>query len=127
MARGMAAAVFIIALVSSMSILSGLGFYALLGVSADVEGQNEDVEQAAKELEGINYDEDRSSAILQGPLAAVIPVIDILLVFKTVIGNTSGLVQLLFGAPVIVADTLETFFRIALLVTIVYGIRGAVQ
>jgi len=36
----------------------------------DVSSQNEDVQNAAEELKGIDYDEDRSSAILQGPLAA---------------------------------------------------------
>lgn len=127
MARGVTAAIFIASLVFSMSILSGLGFYALLGADIDVSSQNEDVEAAASELQGIDYNEDRSPSILEGPLAAVIPAIDVLLVFRTVIGNTSGVVQLLFGAPEIVADTVETFFQLSLLVTIIFAIRGAVQ
>ncbi len=127
MARGIAAAVFLISMILSITILSGIGYYAELGTEMDVSSQSEDVQRAADNLDGISYDEDRSSAILQGPLAAVIPVIEILQTFTTVIGNTSGVLQLLFGAPVVVADTLELFFRIAMLVTIAFLIRGAVQ
>lgn len=125
MARGIAAFVFLVSMILSITILSGIGYYAEIGANVDVEGQNEDVKQAAEELEGIDYGEDRSSAILQGPLAAVVPVIDILLTFKTVIGNTSGVIQLLFGVPAVIADTMELFFRIAMLVTIAFTIRGA--
>lgn len=128
MARGVAAAVFLVSLVLSMTILSGIGYYATLGeAEIDASSQNEDVKQAADELEGIDYDEDRSSAILQGPLAGVIPAIDMLLTLKTIIGNTSGVIQLLFGAPAVVADAIQTFFRLALLITVGFLIRGAVQ
>jgi len=127
MAKGIAAFVFLVSLIFSITILSGLGFYAQLGVSADVETHNEDVQNAAENLEGIEYDEDRSPPILQGPLAAVIPVVEILQTFTTVLGNTSGVLQLLFGAPEVVADTVELFFRITMLVTIAFLIRGAVQ
>lgn len=127
MARGIAAFVMVFSLLASMTILSGLGYYADLGAEVDPETHNEDVANAAENLQGIEYDEDRSPPILQGPLAAVIPVVEILQTFTTVIFNTSGLLQLLFGLPAVVADTIELLFRIAMLLTIAFLIRGAVQ
>lgn len=124
MARGIAAFIFIVSLIFSMTILSGLGFYAAMGVDVSAESQNEDVQRAADQLNGIEFGEGRSSSILQGPLAAVTPVVRIFQTFTTVIGNTSGVIQLLFGIPKIAADTIELTFRIAMLVTIGYVIRS---
>jgi len=124
MARGIAAFVFVVSLIFSMTILGGIGFYASLGVDVDVESQNEDVKQAAEQLQGIEFGEGRSSAILQGPLAAVTPVIRIIQTFTTVIMNTSGVIQLLYGLPAIAADMIELMFRIAMLVTVAYMIRS---
>lgn len=124
MARGIAAVIFLVALISSISILSGIGFYAQLGVSASVESQNQDVQRAAQNLEGIDYDEDRSGSILQGPLAAVIPAVEIVQTLSTILFNTAGVIQLLFGAPEIVAETIELFFRVSMLITIGFFIRG---
>lgn len=124
MPRGTAAFVVLAALVMSMTVLSGLGFYAEMGAEVDVSGQNEDVQAAADQLSGIEFGEGRSSAILQGPLAAVVPVVRIFQSFTTVLGNTSGVIQLLYGAPKIVADQIELLFRIMMLVTIAYAIRS---
>jgi len=44
--------------------------------------------------------------------------------FTTVIGNTSGVLQLLYGVPPIAADSVETFFRIGMLVTVIYLLRS---
>lgn len=129
MARGIGAFIVMTALVLSITVLSGMGYYASMsaGADLDVSGQNQDVQQAADQLDGINYGEDRSNAILQGPLAAVVPFIEILQVLSAVLGNTSGVIQLLFGAPPVVADNIERLFRLAMLITIAFGIRGAVQ
>lgn len=126
MPRGIAAFVLVASLVFSMTILGGVGFYGLLGedIDLDAETQNADVQAAAEELSGISFGEGRSSAILQGPLAVVTPVVGILQTFVATIGNTSGILQLLFGVPPVVGDTLETLFRIAMLVTVVYAIRS---
>lgn len=124
MARGIAAFVFIVSLIFSMTILGGLGFYASSGVNLDASAQNKDVQRAAEQLDGIEFAEGRSSSILEGPLAAVTPVISIVQTFTTVIGNTSGVIQLLYGIPKVAADTIELMFRIAMLVTVVYIIRS---
>lgn len=124
MVRGIGAVVFLMSLIFSITILSGLGFYAQIGISASAESHNDDVQDAADQLEGIEFDEDRSPSILRGPLAAVIPAVDLLMAFATVLGNTSGVIQLLFGAPVVVADTIQLLFRIAMLITAAFFIRG---
>jgi len=124
MPRGITAAVFVISLIFSMTILGGVGFYAMLGVQIDAESYNEDVQRAADELQGIEYGEGRSSSILQGPLAAITPVVTIFQTFTTVLTNTSGVLQLLYGLPPVAADAIETFFRLAMVVTIGYLIRS---
>jgi len=124
MPRGITAAVFVISLIFSMTILGGVGFYAMLGVQIDAESYNEDVQRAADELQGIEYGEGRSSSILEGPLAAITPVVTIFQTFTTVLTNTSGVLQLLYGLPPVAADTIETFFRLAMVVTIGYLIRS---
>jgi len=124
MARGIGAFIFIVSLIFSMTILGGVGFYAEMGVAVDTTGQNEDVRSAAEQLDGIEFAEGRSSSILEGPLAAVTPVVSIFQTFTAVLGNTSGVLQLLYGIPKVAADTIELLFRIAMLVTIAYIIRS---
>jgi len=51
-------------------------------------------------------------------------VIEILQTFTTVLSNTSGVLQLLFGVPAVIADTVELFLGIAMLVTIAFTIPG---
>lgn len=118
---------FLTSLILAITVLSGLGYYAEMGVEASAESQNKDVQLAAENLDGIEFDEDRSSSILQGPLAALIPAANLLMAFVTILSNTSGVLQLLFGAPVVVADTVELLFRIAMLITIAFFIRGLMQ
>lgn len=128
MARGIAAFVVVVSLIFSMSILGGIGYYAELGeAELDVEEQNKDVQKAAEQLDGVEFGEGRSSSILEGPLAVVTPVVSGLQVVTTVLGNTSGVLQLLYGLPQGVADTIETVFRLAMFITVIFLIRGAVQ
>lgn len=124
MARGIAAAMVLVAMILSMTVLSGLGYYADLGADLNVEGQNEDVVAAAEQLSGIGFGEGRSDSILQGPLASVVPAVGLFTSFVTVIGNTSGVLQLLFGLPPVVADNIETFARLVMLVTALYLVRS---
>jgi|GEM_PF-3429384 len=124
MPRGITAFVFVVSLVLSMTIVGGVGYYSSIGVEVDTESQNEDVVAAADNLDGIEFGEGRSDSILEGPLAAITPVVGIFQGFTTVITNTSGLLQLLYGLPATVADTIEVFFRLAMLVTLIYLIRS---
>lgn len=123
--RGVGAAVVIVSLVLSMSVLSSLGYYALLGDRQyDVSGQNEDVQRAASELRNISYGEGGGNAFFEGPLAAVQPAVDMLSTLRTVVFNTSGVMQFLFGLPAAAADAIATVFRLALMITMAYLIRS---
>lgn len=124
MAKGTVAAVFMISLLLAMTILNGVGYYALMGSEVDVSSQNADVQAAAEQVSGVSVGEGRSAALLQGPLAAVTPALTLIQSFTTVIGNTSGVLQLLYGLPAVAADAVETFFRIGMLVTVIYLLRS---
>lgn len=127
MGRGIAAFVFMTSLILAMSVLSGVSYYEELGAELDPDTANDDVVAANDALSGIDYNEDRSNSILQGPLAAVVPVVGILQTIKAVVANTSGVLQLLYGIPPAVADPIETIFRLAMGLTIVYLARGLMQ
>jgi hypothetical protein len=127
MARGVGAFIFVASLVFAMTILSGLGFYATMNVDVDNSGANQDVQNAANQLNGTSFGENRSPSILEGPLAVVVPFINFVQTLWTVITNTSGILQLLFGLPKIAGDTIETVFRIALTVTGLFAVRGILQ
>jgi len=131
--RGIAAAVFAGSLILAVTMLTGVGYFASLGnVQIDAGSQNDDVREAAETLgvnnsdsgSGIGFGEDRSNSILEGPLAVVTPVVDIFMTFVGVIGNLSGFLELLFGLPNIVAETIELFFRIGMVVTLIYLVRS---
>lgn len=124
MARGIAAAIVLASLIFAMTVLSGVGYYGALGADLSVEGQNEDVQAAAEELSGIGFGEGRSDSILQGPLASVVPAVGLFQTFVTVIGNTSGVLQLLYGLPPVVADTIQLFARLVGLATAIYLLRS---
>jgi len=124
MPRGTFAFVVVASLVLSITLLNGIGYYALLGTEMDVSGQNEDIQAAADNLDKVKFGEGRAASILQGPLAVVTPVIQIFLAFVTVLGNTSGVLQMLYGIPAIVADQIELLFRLMMLVTVIYAIRS---
>lgn len=126
MAKGVGVVAVIAALVLSLSVLSGVGYIAALDsdLSVDVSSQNEDVQNAANQLTSVEFGEGRSSAILQGPLAAVTPVVRIFQGFTAVVFNTSGVIQLLYGVPPIVGDSIEWMARLAFTVALVYLIRS---
>jgi hypothetical protein len=110
----------------SMTILSGVGYYSSLGTAHDLDasGSNEDVTSAAQELNNITFAEGRSNSILQGPLAVVTPVVRMGQTFTTVLRNTSGVLQLLYGLPAIAANTIELLFRLAMVVSMIFLIRS---
>ena len=122
--RGVGAFIAVTALIMSMTVLGGMGYYAKLGADIDDESYNQDVQDAAEELNSIEFGEDRSSSILEGPLAAITPVVGMFQAFITVLTNTSGVIQLLYGVPKVVGDTIELLFRIGRVITVGYLIRS---
>ena len=124
MPKGIGAVIVLVALILAMTVLGSMGYYAALGADLDVESQNQDVQDAAESLSGIGFGEGRSDSILQGPLAAVVPAIGIFQTLTTILGNTSGVVQLLFGVPAAVGDAIQVFARLVMVVTAVYLLRS---
>jgi hypothetical protein len=122
--RGVGAFVVIASLILSMTLLSGIGYYASLGAELDADSHNQDVQDAADELNSVGFGEDRSSSVLEGPLAVVTPVVGIFQTLSTVVTNTSGVLQLLYGIPAVAADLVETVFRFAMVVSLLYLIRS---
>jgi len=126
MPKGIGAVMVIAALILSLTILTGTGWVAGLGGDLEVDATtaNADVQRAADQLTGVEFGEGRSAAILQGPLAAVTPVVRIFQTFTAVLFNTSGVIQLLYGVGPTVGDSVELFGRLAFLVTLGYLIRS---
>lgn len=122
--RGIGAFIVISSLIMSMTVLGGIGYYASLGVEVDAESHNEDVQRAAEQLDSIEFGEDRSDSILEGPLAAITNVVAMFQVLSGVLYNTSGILQLLFGLPETAADMIELTFRLAMVITLLYLIRS---
>jgi hypothetical protein len=122
--RGVGAFVVIASLIMAMTLLSGIGYYSALGADLDADSHNADVQNAADELNSVGFGEDRSSSILEGPLAVVTPVVGIFQTFSTVVTNTSGVIQLLYGLPAGAADIIELLFRVAMVVSLLYLIRS---
>lgn len=126
MAKGIGAVVVMATLILALSVLTSVGYVAGLDsdLAVDVSSQNADVQQAAEQLTSVEFGEGRSSAILQGPLAAVTPVVRIFQTLQAVLLNTSGVLQLLYGAPKPAADAVQLIGQIAFVVTGIYLIRS---
>jgi len=123
--RGIGAAVFIVGLILSMTILSGVGYYASLGdVEIDADKHNDDVVAAADSVGNTSFAEGRSGSVLEGPLAVVTPVVRTFNLLVTIVFNTSGIMQLLFGLPAIAADTIQLVFQLSMAVTLLYLVRS---
>lgn len=120
MSKGIAAFVVVLAVIMSISILSGVGYYDELGISYDT-GTDADVQAAADALTDQNAtDTAGANAIVEFTSGAA----DTLNTVRVVVTNTGGLLQLLFGLPNIVAETIEKFFQIIVGITFIGFIRG---
>lgn len=120
MAKGIAAFVTVTAFVLAISVMSGLGFYASMGVSY-TDDADADVQNAADALvnqEGASQSQDN-------------PIED----FTTSAGNTlragfqvvanlSGILKMLFGVPGVLAQAIQRIFQITYGITFAAFIRG---
>lgn len=122
MAKGTLAFVSALALIMSLSILGGLGFYATLGIDYDDQNADADVQAAADALVGQEASNTGSSVFTDFTVGAA----NALSVGWQVISNLSGILKLLFGAPDILANTLQYFFQLMFGVTFAGFVRGVV-
>lgn len=122
MAKGIAAFVIVTALVMSISILAGLGFYEAYGVDYE-DSANSDVNAAADALIGQEATDRTGGSVLQDFTTSAGTTLSSA---WQVISNLSGILQLLFGLPSILTETIEKFFQLVFGITFAAFIRGVV-
>lgn len=129
MAKGIAAFVIVTALIMSMSILSGVGFYSSLALdySSSVqdcsEANNEAVCNAADALIGQEATDRGSGSALEDFTSSAGTT---LATGWEVLANLSGILQLLFPLPAVLTDTFQLFFQVIFGITFAGFIRGVV-
>lgn len=120
MSKGIAAFVVILAAIMSISVLAGIGYFDAWGVDYGGTNADADVQAAADALTNPEATDTGGTALVEfttGPANA-------LQAASAVVGNTSGVIKLLFGLPDVVADTAETFFQIIFFVSFLAFLRG---
>lgn len=122
MAKGTMAFVGMLAVIASISILGGLGFYTDMGVDYNDSSYDADVQAAADALVGQEASNTGSSVFTDFTVGAA----NALSIAWQVIANTSGVLKLLFSLPDILADTIQVFFQIMFGITFAGFVRGAV-
>lgn len=122
MSKGIAAFVVVLSIMMSISVLAGLGFYDNLNVDYTDDQYNDDVQSAADALTSQNSTTSGTNPIEDFTVGAGTS----LQTIWQVLGNTSGVLQLLFGVPAVLADKLELFFQIIFGITFAGFIRGVI-
>lgn len=120
MSKGIAAFVGVLAIILAISSLSAIGYYDSLNVDYDDPSANQDVQDAADALTNPEATDTGGTALVEfttGPANA-------LRAASAVVGNTSGVLQLLIGLPKSVADDIETFVRVIFFITFIGFLRG---
>lgn len=122
MSKGVTAFYIVTALTLTISMLAGLGYYSNLNVTYS-DSSNDDVEAAADALVGQEASDKSGGSVLQEFTTSAGRT---LATAWQVIANLGGVLILLFGAPAIVASTIQTAFQISYSVFFAAFIRGLV-
>lgn len=122
MSKGITAFFIVVALTLSISIMSGLGFYGMLGVSY-TDSANADVQRAADSMVGQEAADKSGGSVLQDFTTSAGRTLS---AAWQVLSNLSGILQLLFGIPSELADAIQTFWIMVYSVTFAAFIRGVV-
>lgn len=122
MAKGVVAFVIMVALTMSISVLAGLGYYAELRVDYSSD-MNEDTKAAAEAFIGQTATDRAGGSVLQDFTTSGATTLSSA---WQVLANTSGVLQLLFGLPPVLADLFQLFFRLMFGITFAGFIRGVV-
>lgn len=120
MSKGIAAFVIVMAVIMSISVLSGIGYYNSLNIDYSNQGYNEDVQAAADAMTSQSASNTGASVYTDFTVGAG----NTLATAWQVLSNTSGVIQLLFNAPKILADTLQTLFQITFGISFAGFVRG---
>jgi hypothetical protein len=122
MAKGVVAFIIVVALTLAISIMAGLGFYSSLGVDYTTAA-DDDVQNAANAMIGQEASDKSSGSVLQDFTTSAGRT---LATGWQVIANLSGILQLLFGLPDVLANNIQTFWQITFSITFAAFIRGVV-
>lgn len=122
MAKGIVAFVVVLAFIMSLSMLSGIGFYEKMNVDYSTSA-DADVQRAADAMVGQEASDKSGGSVLQDFTTSAGRTLG---TAWQVIANLGGILEMLFGAPDPIADTLQLFFQIIFSVTFAAFIRGVV-
>lgn len=106
----------------AISIMSGLGIYAELNVSYS-NSSSQDVQNAADAMIGQEATDQSGGSVLQDFTTSAAQTLSTI---WQVLANTSGVLQLLFGVPAVLANQIQLFFQIVFSITFAAFIRGVV-
>ena len=122
MAKGIVAFIVCVAFILAISILSGLGYYADMGVQYS-ESADADVQAAADAMTGQTASDQSGGSVLQDFTTSAGRT---LATGWQVIANLSGILKMLYGAPDVVASSMQTMFQIVFGISFAAFIRGVV-
>lgn len=122
MAKGITAFMIVVTLTLGISIMSGIGAYAALGVDY-TDSSNDDVQSAADALVGQEASDQAAGSALEDFTTNAGRV---LASGWQVIANLSGILQLLFGLPKVITEPIQLFFQMTFGITFAAFIRGTV-
>lgn len=121
MAKGVVAFVVMVAVILSISILAGVGFYEAIGVQYD-DSANAQVQSAVDTFTGQEATDRAGGSVLQDFTTSAGTTLS---AGWEVLRNTSGVLQML-GIPKVIADPLQTMFLMTFGITFAAFIRGVV-
>lgn len=122
MAKGIVAFVVVLAMILSISMLSGIGFYDTMNVDYSTSAE-QDVQNAADAMIGQEAADKSSGSVLQDFTTSAGRT---LATAWQVIANLDGILEMLFGLPDAIADPIRLFFQMIFSVTFAGFIRGVV-
>lgn len=118
--KGMTAFIIVVALISAISILAGVGFFNELGMTVP-ESANDDVKSAADTLIGQEATDRSGGSVLQDFTTSAATSIA---TGWQIIANLSGILQLFLMLPEVMAETIQRVFQITFGLTFAFFIRG---
>jgi len=122
MAKGIVAFFMTVFFILSISMLSGVGFYA--GMNIDyAETGDEDVQNAADAMIGQTASDQSSGSVLQDFTTSAGRTLS---TGWQVIANLDGILEMLFGLPDAIADPIRVAFQMWFSITFAAFIRGVV-
>ena len=122
MAKGIVAFIICVAFILAISILSGLGYYADMNVQYS-DSADADVQAAADAMTGQTASDQSGGSVLQDFTTSAGRTLS---TGWQVIANLSGILKMLYGAPDVVASSMQTMFQIVFGISFAAFIRGVV-